>query len=147
MKIKIDTNHWLISLILVSLSAIFILAAVTPFTLAAKKESKDPEAIVTKGLFSDHSEEGYIRIGNVQIVWGLEDIKYLAKKPLDNRIKTINFPAAFSEIPAVTLGSQQTQSARYTVFITKVTKTAFTIKSTSNNNDAVSWIAIGKWEE
>ncbi len=139
--IKKETNHRkAIFIFVLGIAAIFI--CISNQTACAGTIEAAPDE--TKNLFFDQSEKGYIQIGSVQVAWGKKDIANLKKKQTAQRVV---FPAPFSEIPVVTLGSQQTGGSKFSPYIASVKKGSFTFKAGSPNSKTISWIAIGKWRK
>ena len=86
----------------------------------------------------DGSATGYMKIGNMLMVWGSVTL------PEDNSEFSATFPLTFLSAPIVTIahGCTGTCSAKgnfYSVSTTKVTFKAYTA-------DVVNYIAIGKWQ-
>ena len=75
----------------------------------------------------DGSADGYVRIGNAQIVWG---------KTQSNWSGNITFPKAFNETPNMYFGSGCTD-------VSNTTSTGF---STSGCSDPITYLVIGKWQ-
>ena len=75
----------------------------------------------------DGSAEGYVRIGNAQIVWGVQ-----------NTDSAVTFPVAFSETPTNVHGS--TCSGSFSL-----TTTSFD-HGCANSSAYVNYLIIGKWQ-
>ena len=102
---------------------------------------------------SNSSEEGYLRIGDIQIVWG----RYTSNGPAHG-VKTINFPIEFINTNyRLVLTPQQTQRelARYSKVVGK-RNSNFTVQTYYNGDFGLNidtgysalggdYIAIGKW--
>ena len=106
----------------------FFLAIVVGATLSVCNSAMDTnnfEAIA--GSISDGSDQGYMRIGNMQIVWGKTDRNWSGN---------VTFPKAFSETPVATNG------AGCNIY-TNVSSTGFT---TSGCTDPIQYLIVGKWQ-
>ncbi|OGS08813.1 MAG: hypothetical protein A2204_08320 [Elusimicrobia bacterium RIFOXYA1_FULL_47_7] len=99
----------------------------------------------------DQSANSYVRIGNMQICWGGEQIN----GPTDgsNYSRNVTFPIAFVDTPNIfaqfSIGAygdyQQTNSA----YVEGADKTAFTLRVPSIvgwGRIIVQWFAIGRWQ-
>ncbi len=99
----------------------------------------------------DHSDSGYIRIGNLQIVWGRIYLEGTSWKSGH----TIDFPAAFIDQPVVTATARRPDGTTYTTAfqIKEETTTGFTVWQSigleaedSMTSLFINWIAIGRWQ-
>jgi hypothetical protein len=97
-----------------------------------------------QNLISEHPEEGYIRIGKIQIAWGREQTEYVRSKT-GSATKTIKFPASFSNVPAITLGEEQASASQRGVYIVEATQTGFSVHYSIREDKFIHWIAIGSW--
>ena len=117
----------------------FFLAIVVGATLSVCNSAMDTnnfEAIA--GSISDGSDQGYMRIGNMQIVWGSVTL------PGGNGEFSATFPVTFLSKPIVTIahgctGSCSAKGNFYSVSTTQVTFKEFT-------GDDMNYIAVGKWQ-
>ena len=75
----------------------------------------------------DGSADGYVRIGNAQIVWG---------KTQSNWSGNITYTEAFNETPNFYTGDGCN-------IVSNATSTGF---STSGCSDPITYLAIGKWQ-
>ena len=157
MKAFTETVRWIMICLFLSIPGAIAFADITPRandtpTVSAPGRSDKGKILLARSnnpetsmedmiadLILDRSEQGYIRLGGVQIAWGRENVQGMQSK-------AITFPASFSKTPAVTLGAEQSGGARFTMFIESATKTGFTLKTSSVNNRVSSWIAIGTWK-
>ena len=92
----------------------------------AVKEESSTETTTTASIV-DGSAEGYIKIGNAQIVWG---------KTQSNWSGNITYPKAFNETPNFYTGAGCNN-------VSNGTSTGF---STSGCSDPITYLAIGKWQ-
>ena len=157
MKALTRISRWIMICIFLSIPAAIAIAAIAPqatdsgnglrpgqdnqglrMMARSRNQGINPADIIA-GVILDKSAQGYIRIAGVQIAWGRENVQGM-------KSKSMSFPASFSEIPAVTLGPEQSGGARFSLFIESTTKTGFTLRTSSLNNRATSWIAVGTWE-
>jgi hypothetical protein len=92
----------------------------------ADKEESSTDTTTT-GSITDGSAEGYMRIGNMQIVWGKQ-----------NSDSAVTFPVAFSETPTNVHGS--TCSGSFSL-----TTTSFD-HACGSSSTTVNYLIIGKWK-
>ena len=92
----------------------------------ADKEESSTDTTTTASIV-DGSAEGYIKIGNAQIVWG---------KTQSNWSGNITYPKAFNETPNFFTGDGCN-------IVSNTTSTGF---STSGCSDPITYLAIGKWQ-
>ena len=91
----------------------------------------------------DGSAEGYMKIGNMLMVWGNGTTEG------DNVAKTVNFPASFSETPSVTATTVHTPTGYVASTGDNVRINAVTTSTTSiyiSNARNFHYIAVGKWQ-
>ena len=101
----------------------FFLAIVVGATLSVCNSAMDTNNFEAfAGSISDGSDQGYMRIGNMQIVWG------------NNDSGTVNFPVAFSETPVSAINAKGCGSSL------SITKTSYSYGC------ANTYIVIGKWQ-
>ncbi len=97
---------------------------------------------------------GYIRIGDVQIVYGSQVLPVPGGGQNHVRFFTQNFPVPFIQIPRVTTGvNNQSPGYAYQVFAHNLTTNLFagTLLEVENRQDPTStptmnYMAIGKWK-
>ena len=92
----------------------------------------------TTASIVDGSAEGYMKIGNMLMVWGSVTL------PNDNSEFSATFPLTFLSEPIVTIahgctGSCSNKGNFYSVSTTKVTFKEYT-------GDEMNYIAVGKWQ-
>ena len=92
----------------------------------ADKEESSTDTTTTASIV-DGSAEGYIKIGNAQILWG---------KTQSSWNGNITYPAAFNETPNFYTGDGCN-------IVSNITSTGF---STSGCSDPITYLAIGKWQ-
>ena len=117
----------------------FFLAIVVGATLSVCNSAMDTnnfEAIA--GSISDGSDQGYMRIGNMQIVWG--------SASLTNSGTTVTFPKSFSNVPKVII--QGIHSNGTSQDVTSVTTTSAILSHgwSSSQSFPYDYLAIGKWQ-
>ena len=82
----------------------------------------------------DGSAEGYMKIGNMLMVWG-------------DTSSSANFPISFAATPTVTAtvtGANNSSDDRVT--IESVTTSSVTLGLTSGSGNTANYIAVGKWQ-
>ncbi len=103
----------------------------------------DKEESSTSSSSTDGSATGYMKIGNMLIVWGNGTTE-------GNHVaKTVNFPVSFSETPSVTANTVYTPteyvaSSGDNVRINAVTTSTTSIFIPDARN--FHYIAVGKWQ-
>ena len=102
----------------------------------ADKEESSTDTTTTASIV-DGSAEGYMKIGNMLMVWG-------SVLPDANSEFSATFPITFLSAPIVTIahgctGSCSSKGNFYSVSTTKVTFKEYT-------GDVMNYIAIGKWQ-
>ena len=121
---------------------IFIFLILISCLCLAVVSCADKEESSTSSSSTDTTTDGYMKNGNMLMVWGT------GTTDGNGVSKTVNFPVSFSETPSVTantiysrsLGSSSEDELR----INSVTKsTTFIYISASKN---FNYIAIGKWQ-
>ena len=101
----------------------------------------DEEETATSSSSTDGSATGYMKIGNMLMVWGKGTTEG------NNVAKTVNFPVSFSETPSVTASVVHTMTGYDTGDILVIN--AVTTSTTSiliNNARNFHYIAVGKWQ-
>ena len=96
----------------------------------------------TTASIVDGSAEGYMKIGNMLMVWGNGTTE-------GNMVaKTVNFPVSFSETPSVTANTIYSRSSGSSsedvLRINAVTKSTTSIYISASRN--FHYIAVGKWQ-
>ena len=103
----------------------------------------DKEESSTSSISTDGSATGYMKIGNMLMVWGKGTTEG------NNVAKTVNFPVSFSETPSVTANSVHTPSGYVSTTGDDVRINAVTTSTTSiylGNARNFHYIAVGKWQ-
>jgi len=103
----------------------------------------DKEESSTSSISTDGSATGYMKIGNMLIVWGNGTTEG------NDVAKTVTFPISFSETPSVTANSVHTPSGYVSTTGDDVRINAVTTSTTSiyiSNARNFNYIAIGKWQ-
>ena len=103
----------------------------------------DKEESSTSSSSTDGSATGYMKIGNMLMVWGNGTTEG------NNVAKTVNFPLSFSETPSVTANTVYTPTEYTThsgdnIRINAVTKSTTSIFLGNARN--FHYIAVGKWQ-
>ena len=107
----------------------------------ADKEESSTDTTSTASIV-DGSAEGYMKIGNMLMVWGNGTTEG------NSVAKTVNFPVSFSETPSVTANT--VYSREDGIFdedylrINAVTKSTTSIYISASRN--FHYIAVGKWQ-
>ena len=76
---------------------------------------------------TDGSDQGYMRIGNMQIVWGVK-----------THGTDFSFPSSFSEIPMLSFATNCV--GQFTVSKTELSDAC------NSGSNVLNFIAIGKWQ-
>ena len=101
----------------------------------------DKEESSTSSSSTDGSATGYMKIGNMLLVWGNGTTD-------GNGVpKTVDFPVSFSETPSVTANtiySREGWSSGDELRINAVTKSTTSIYIQASRN--FHYIAVGKWQ-
>ena len=103
----------------------------------------DKEESSTSSISTDGSATGYMKIGNMLIVWGNGATEG------NDVAKTVTFPISFSETPSVTANSVHTPSGYTANTSDDVRINAVTTSTTSiyiSNARNFNYIAVGKWQ-
>ncbi len=93
----------------------------------ADKEESSTDTTTTASIV-DGSADGYMKIGNMQMVWG---------KTQSNPSGDFTFSKAFNETPNMYLSGDGCSG------VSNTTSTGF---STSGCTDPITYLAIGKWQ-
>ena len=113
-----------IFLILISCLCLAVVSCADKEESSTSSSSTDNTTTVS---IVDGSAEGYIKIGNAQIVWG---------KTQSNWSGNITYTEAFNETPNFYTGDGCN-------IVSNATSTGF---STSGCSDPITYLAIGKWQ-
>ena len=120
---------------------IFIFLILISCLCLAVVSCADKEESSTSSSSTDGSASGYMKIGNMLMVWGNGTTEG------DNVAKTVNFPVSFSETPSVTANTIYSRSDYSTDDILRIN--AVTTSTTSiyiSNARNFNYIAVGKWQ-
>ncbi len=122
---------------------IFIFLILISCLCLAVVSCADKEESSTSSSSTDGSATGYMKIGNMLMVWGKGTTEG------NNVAKTVNFPVSFSETPSVTANTVYTpteyvSSSGDNVRINAVTTSTTSIFISSARN--FHYIAVGKWQ-
>ena len=122
---------------------IFIFLILISCLCLAVVSCADKEESSTSSSSTDGSSTGYMKIGNMLMVWGNGTTDGNAEA------KTVNFPVSFSETPSVTANTVYTpteyvSSSGDNVRINAVTTSTTSIFISSARN--FHYIAVGKWQ-
>ena len=121
---------------------IFIFLILISCLCLAVVSCADKEESSTSSSSTDGSAEGYMKIGNMLMVWGNGTTEG------DNVAKTVNFPVSFSETPSVTANTIYSRSSGSSsedvLRINAVTKSTTSIYILRQRT--FHYIAIGKWQ-
>ena len=102
----------------------------------------DKEESSTSSSSTDGSATGYMKIGNMLLVWGN------GTTDGDGVSKTVDFPVSFSETPSVTANTIYSRSSGSSsedvLRINAVTKSTTSIYISASRN--FHYIAVGKWQ-
>ena len=103
----------------------------------------DKEESSTSSISTDGSATGYMKIGNMLMVWGNGTTEG------NDVAKTVNFPVSFSETPSVTANTVYTPTEYVSNTGDNVRINAVTTSTTSiylGNARNFHYIAVGKWQ-
>ena len=120
---------------------IFIFLILISFLCLAVVSCADKEESSTSSSSTDGSATGYMKIGNMLMVWGT------GTTDGNGVSKTVNFPVSFSETPSVTANtiySREGWSSGDELRINAVTTSTTSIYIADSRN--FHYIAIGKWQ-
>ena len=121
---------------------IFIFLILISCLCLAVVSCADKEESSTSSSSTDGSATGYMKIGNMLMVWGKGTTEG------NNVAKTVNFPVSFSETPSVTANTIYSRSAGSSsedvLRINAVTKSTTSIYIPASRN--FHYIAVGKWQ-
>ena len=122
---------------------IFIFLILISCLCLAVVSCAEKEESSTSSSSTDGSSTGYMKIGNMLMVWGNGTTEG------NNVAKTVNFPVSFSETPSVTANTVYTpteyvSSSGDNVRINAVTTSTTSIFIPSARN--FHYIAVGKWQ-
>ena len=122
---------------------IFIFLILISCLCLAVVSCADKEESSTSSSSTDGSATGYMKIGNMLMVWGNGTTEG------NNVAKTVNFPVSFSETPSVTANTVYTpteyvSSTGDNVRINAVTTSTTSIYISASRN--FHYIAVGKWQ-
>ena len=120
---------------------IFIFLILISCLCLAVVSCADKEESSTSSSSTDGSATGYMKIGNMLMVWGNGTTE-------GNVAKTVNFPVSFSETPSVTANTIYSRSSGSSsedvLRINAVTKSTTSIYISASRN--FHYIAVGKWQ-
>ena len=121
---------------------IFIFLILISCLCLAVVSCADKEESSTSSSSTDGSAAGYMKIGNMLMVWGN------GTTDGDGVSKTVDFPVSFSETPSVTANTIYSRSSGSSsedvLRINAVTKSTTSIFIPSSKN--FHYIAVGKWQ-
>ena len=122
---------------------IFIFLILISCLCLAVVSCADKEESSTSSSSTDGSSTGYMKIGNMLMVWGNGTTEG------NNVAKTVNFPVSFSETPSVTANTvyNRNEEGFYgedNLRINAVTKSTTSIYISNARN--FHYIAVGKWQ-
>ena len=120
---------------------IFIFLILISFLCLAVVSCADKEESSTSSSSTDTTTDGYMKNGNMLMVWGT------GTTDGNGVSKTVNFPVSFSETPSVTANtiySREGWSSGDELRINAVTKSTTSIYIAESRN--FHYIAIGKWQ-
>ena len=121
---------------------IFIFLILISCLCLAVVSCADKEESSTSSSSTDGSATGYMKIGNMLMVWGI------GTTDGDSKSKTVNFPVSFSETPSVTANTIYSRSSGSSsedvLRINAVTKSTTSIYISASRN--FHYIAVGKWQ-
>ena len=110
---------------------IFIFLILISCLCLAVVSCADKEESSTSSSSTDGSATGYLKIGNMLMVWG-------------DTSSSADFPISFAATPTVT--ATVTGTFGHTVTIESVTTSSVTLGFTSGSGNTANYIAIGKWQ-
>ena len=121
---------------------IFIFLILISCLCLAVVSCAEKEESSTSSSSTDGSATGYMKIGNMLMVWGNGTTE-------GNMVaKTVNFPVSFSETPSVTANTIYSRSSGSSsedeLRINAVTKSTTSIYISASRN--FHYIAVGKWQ-
>ena len=122
---------------------IFIFLILISCLCLAVVSCADKEESSTSSSSTDGSATGYMKIGNMLMVWGNGTTEG------NNVAKTVNFPLSFSETPSVTASTVYTPTEYVSSSGDNVRINAVTTSTTSifiSNARNFHYIAVGKWQ-
>ena len=121
---------------------IFIFLILISCLCLAVVSCADKEESSTSSSSTDGSATGYMKIGNMLMVWGT------GTTDGNGVSKTVNFPVSFSETPSVTANTIYSRSSGNSsedvLRINAVTKSTTSIYISASRN--FHYIAVGKWQ-
>ena len=121
---------------------IFIFLILISCLCLAVVSCADKEESSTSSSSTDGSAAGYMKIGNMLMVWGN------GTTDGDGVSKTVDFPVSFSETPSVTANTIYSRSSGWSsedeLRINAVTKSTTSIYISASRN--FHYIAVGKWQ-
>ena len=120
---------------------IFIFLILISCLCLAVVSCADKEESSTSSSSTDTTTDGYMKNGNMLMVWGT------GTTDGNGVSKTVNFPVSFSETPSVTANtiySREGWSSGDELRINAVTKSTTSIYIAESRN--FHYIAIGKWQ-
>ena len=121
---------------------IFIFLILISCLCLAVVSCADKEESSTSSSSTDGSATGYMKIGNMLLVWGN------GTTDGDGVSKTVDFPVSFSETPSVTANTIYSRSSGSSsedvLRINAVTKSTTSIYISASRN--FHYIAVGKWQ-
>ena len=121
---------------------IFIFLILISCLCLAVVSCADKEESSTSSSSTDGSATGYMKIGNMLMVWGI------GTTDGDGVSKTVDFPVSFSETPSVTANTIYSRSSGSSsedvLRINAVTKSTTSIYISASRN--FHYIAVGKWQ-
>ena len=120
---------------------IFIFLILISCLCLAVVSCADKEESSTSSSSTDTTTDGYMKNGNMLMVWGT------GTTDGNGVSKTVNFPVSFSETPSVTANtiySREGWSSADELTINAVTKSTTTIYISASRN--FHYIAVGKWQ-
>ena len=121
---------------------IFIFLILISCLCLAVVSCADKEESSTSSSSTDGSAAGYMKIGNMLMVWGNGTTE-------GNVAKNVNFPVSFSETPSVTANTVHTPDGYLATTGDNVRINAVTTSTTSiyiSNARNFHYIAVGKWQ-
>ena len=113
---------------------IFIFLILISCLCLAVVSCAEKEESSTSSSSTDGSASGYMKIGNMLMVWG-------------DTSSSANFPISFAATPTVTAtvtGANHSTDDRVT--IESVTTSSVTLGLTSGSGNTANYIAVGKWQ-
>ena len=122
---------------------IFIFLILISCLCLAVVSCADKEESSTSSSSTDGSSTGYMKIGNMLMVWGNGTTEG------NDVAKTVNFPVSFSETPSVTANTVYTPTEYVSSTGDNVRINAVTTSTTSIyivNGRNFHYIAVGKWQ-